>query len=47
MDKYKSENYAKVEDIGADPTEEGQETEQGAAAACGSASACAALDTWL
>ena len=42
MDKYKSEKYAKVEDIGADQIEEEPQTEEGAAAACAAASACAA-----
>ena len=47
MDKYKSEKYAKVEDIGGDQAEEEPQTEEGAAAACAGASACASLDTWL
>ena len=47
MDKYNSEKYAKVEDIGGDQAEGEPQAEQGGAVACAGASACAALDTWL
>ena len=46
MDKYKSEKYTKVEDIGADETEEILQNEEGAAAACAAASASGGASGW-